>query len=68
MDNLKEYLTELANEKAWIDDPHFMIDDYAGGNIDDSYAGGMDDGQILLARSLLKEYFNDHEQFELAPF
>lgn len=72
MDNLKEYLKELASEHAHTDSNDFDIYGMCGGNYDDAYYSGTDDGQILLARQLLKEYFNDHEQFdekpELAPF
>lgn len=42
-----------ANEKARIDIVDFNIDGYAGGNIDDAYSMGCDDGEILFARELL---------------
>ena len=40
----------LAFKKANTDDPEFMVNDWAGGNIDDAYALGADDGEISLAR------------------
>ena len=42
-----------ANEEARIDIVDFNIDGYAGGNIDDAYGMGCDDGEILFARELL---------------
>ena len=48
-------LKELAETKCWSDDPDFMTDDYAGGNIDDAYAGGERAGEILMARWVLGE-------------
>lgn len=46
-------LQETASKTAWCDDDEFMPDDYAGGNIDDAYYGGVSDGEILLAREIL---------------
>lgn len=54
---LKEHLMDIAKKKAWSDDEEFMVDDYAGGNIDDAYYGGASDGEVLLARQILEEFF-----------
>jgi hypothetical protein len=54
---LKEHLMEIAKKKAWSDNKEFMVDDYAGGNIDDAYYGGASDGEVLLAREILEEFF-----------
>ncbi len=43
----------LARKKALYDNEDFMVDDYAGGNIDDAYYRGVDDGEISLARKVL---------------
>lgn len=55
MKELIEKLTKLGNKIAWDDDPEFVPDDYAGGNIDDAFYGGKDAGEIDLAREILKE-------------
>lgn len=46
-------IQELANQIASRDNKDFMVDNYAGGNIDDAYGIGFIDGQIILARELL---------------
>lgn len=50
-----EKLKAQAKRVAWIDDEEFMPDDYAGGNIDDAYNGGSEDGETTMARQVLKE-------------
>ncbi len=55
---MKAKLEKLAGRQCWCDDGGFMVDDYAGGNIDDAYYGGVDDGQAVLARELLEEFGN----------
>jgi len=52
---MKDKLTKLAGRECWSDDENFMVDDYAGGNFDDAYSGGVEDGEASLARELLKE-------------
>jgi hypothetical protein len=53
LSKLKETLQKLAAKPAWFDDEEFMVDDYAGGNMDDAYQGGVRDGRVELARELL---------------
>ena len=53
---LKSRLDWLAARKCWADDDNFSVEDYAGGNLDDAYAGGERDGETLLARNLLAEF------------
>lgn len=53
-DAVIELLNGLAEQDSWSDDVDFMIDDYAGGNLDDAYYGGFKDGQIDLAREILE--------------
>jgi len=48
-------LKALAGKKCWSDDEDFMVDDYAGGNIDDAYAGGVRDCEVSLAREITAE-------------
>jgi hypothetical protein len=53
-----EELKDLASEKTIGDEQEagedVVVDDYAGGNVDDAYWKGHNDGQIDLARQLLK--------------
>jgi hypothetical protein len=53
---MKAKLEKLASRECWSDDEDFMVDDYAGGNIDDAYYGGNADGEAGLARALLAEF------------
>ena len=53
---MKAKLEKLAARTCWNDDKDFMVDDYAGGNIDDAYYGGNRDGETDLARELLAEF------------
>jgi len=46
-------IKEMAEKKARLDNDDFNINDWSGGNIDDAYSMGCDDGEILFARELL---------------
>lgn len=59
LDIIKKSLKLLAQENCWSDNSDFSPIEYAGGNYDDAYYGGVTDGQIDLARKLLKKYFSD---------
>lgn len=48
-----EALKKAACRATWTDDQDTIIDDYAGGNIDDAYQGGVDDGETIAAQYLL---------------
>lgn len=50
-----EKLKDIAQREAWVDNKEFSVFDFCGGNFDDAYSGGVDDGEILLAREVLKE-------------
>lgn len=58
---LMERLKELAKRKCWADelnpcdDGSIVVDDFAGGNVDDAYSGGYESGEILLARDVLDD-------------
>lgn len=54
-DEMAATLGKLAARKCWSDDDDFQADDYAGGNFDDAYAGGVDDGEVGLARVILAD-------------
>lgn len=45
-------INELAAKKVGADDEEFMVNDWAGGNIDDAFSLGVDAGQAYLAREL----------------
>ena len=55
-EEMKAMLEKLAARKCWCDSDEFMVDDWAGGNVDDEYSGGADDGEALLARDLLAQF------------
>lgn len=59
MDNekLKEMLEKLANRETWIGGGDFNPMEFSGGNYDDCYSRGMDDGETLLAKLLLEQLF-----------
>lgn len=53
---LKAKLEKLAVKNCWSDEEGFSAHDNSGGQTDDAYYGGCSDGEILLARELLKEF------------
>ena len=58
VDGLYNKLKVIAEKLIPADDEdQFMVDDYAGGNIDDAYGFGSEAGEVWLARSLLEQYF-----------
>ncbi|MDP2692443.1 MAG: hypothetical protein Q8O88_02250 [bacterium] len=58
---LKIRLKELAKKTAGFDNDDFNTYDDSGGNFDDAYYRGCDDGEISLARGILKEFFKDEK-------
>lgn len=61
-EDLKEYLQKIASKRSWMDkmlEKNLIIDDFAGGNIDDAYYGGVDDGEIGLAREILEKFYGN---------
>ncbi len=57
--SIKEYLEKIASQKAVQDEEDFNPQDYCGGNYDDAFALGEDDGEIFLARALLEKFFKE---------
>ena len=53
-DKTINHLKQLAQRSAMIDDEE-SFDASDGGNFDDTYYRGMDDGETVLARDLLDE-------------
>lgn len=58
IETLHNFLLEKANRGCWIEDEDFNPYEFSGGNYDDAYFGGSADGEALLAKQLLKEFFN----------
>ena len=60
-------LETIAESKSWSDqaeedgDEYVDVGGFAGGNIDDAWQGGYDEGQIDLARELLQMIDPDYE-------
>ena len=50
-------LKQLAEQTCWGDDDNedSVIDDFAGGNVDDAFEGGERTGETFLAREILDE-------------
>lgn len=56
---IKEYLQKLASEKLSSEDEEFNPQDYCGGNFDDAWSMGQDEGFVLCARALLEKFFKE---------
>lgn len=54
--SLLNYLESIAEKNACGDREDFNAYDYSGGNYDDAYEVGVDDGEIFLARQLLDSF------------
>jgi hypothetical protein len=58
-EEMKAMLTKLAERRCGCDNEDFCVEDYAGGNLDDAYSSGQDAGETMLARALLKMFFEE---------
>ena len=58
--DLKELLENIAKRETWLDDEDFNPYDFSGGNYDDAYFSGREDGRTELARELLNLYFKEN--------
>lgn len=54
LQKIRAILEQPASRKCWCDEPEFNPDDFAGGNFDDAYAGGVEDGRAEMARSIIE--------------
>jgi len=54
IDRLTQMAKRTCCDEEIDEDEFFNPDDFAGGNIDDAYQGGFDDGETYLAREVLK--------------
>lgn len=59
---MKAKLEQLATCRCWFDEDGYYtsVDDYAGGNLDDAYEGGVFTGEVMLARELLEKFGDDN--------
>ena len=62
MKQLIELLEELAKKKTLYDREDYDPQDFSGGNFDDAYSRGCDDGEVALARELLNRFFSKEEK------
>lgn len=53
-EEVMKLIKEMAIKEIASDEEDFMVDDYAGGNIDDAYYLGFEDGQVSFARSIVE--------------
>ncbi len=53
MQNLKEYLEKISRTDREVE----SVYDSCGGNYDDAYSIGVDNGMAYLAKELLEKYF-----------
>lgn len=56
-DSIKEYLESIANNESVGDKEDFDAQGHGGGNFDDAYQLGVNDGQVFLAQHLLATYW-----------
>ena len=53
MEKIIEKIRNKANQELVADADGFVVDDYAGGNVDDAYQMGVDHGEVYFALELL---------------
>jgi hypothetical protein len=59
---LNKLLVRLSKKETWADDiENFNPYESSGGNFDDAYWAGETDGEVLLARMILDEHFNEED-------
>lgn len=56
-DELDEYLMAIQTRRAWCDSENMSVSDASRDNVDEAYAGGVRDGEIMLARYLKDRFF-----------
>jgi hypothetical protein len=55
LEELETFIKLKSNKKSRSQDEDFNVYDWSGGNIDDAFSLGMDDGEIFFAREILKK-------------
>lgn len=56
-ETIKKELLSISKRGCLLDDEEENVIDHFGGNFDDAYNGGLEDGEVMLARHLLEKYF-----------
>ena len=56
LEELEKHIREIANLESYSDEEEFDPYGWSGGNIDDAFYCGQEDGEIQFARELL-QYF-----------
>ena len=56
---LKTYLENYAKRSTWSDNEDFNVFEYSGGNFEDAYDGGFDDGETNMAQTILNEHIDE---------
>ena len=54
-DKMMERLTKLAAKKCSSDKEDFNAYEYSGGNFDDAWSNGRDEGEVWLAQEILAD-------------
>lgn len=62
MRNLEEYLRKLAAQPRSRDEEDWNPFDYSGGDYGYAYSMGCSDGEITLAREIVKEFYDEAEK------
>ncbi len=65
MPNLIEFLQILSKQRAWSDNPSFSAFDHSGGDYDEAYNGGYNDGETILARYIIDKYMDTDPETNL---
>ena len=62
MKKIKEFLRLVAEQGCWsengLDFDEVIVEDFAGGNVDNAYWGGSADGEVRLAKKVLEMLVN----------
>lgn len=59
LDDLKKHIQIIAEQDSYDDDENFDLLEACGGNYDDAYYLGAENGEISLARELLALFFKE---------
>lgn len=59
--DLKEFLQNLADDDCFSDNEFEddCLEDFAGGNVDDAFKMGENEGRVQLSRQLLQLFFKE---------
>lgn len=52
LEEIREFIREAAKRKSLLDKEDFNIYDWSGGNVDDAFSLGLQEGETLLAQEI----------------